>query len=75
MAIRDRVTVKTKDGTVTTMTVVKQGGTIDTTEPKPPKSPFYVFAVQNKEGEETGEKIIVPWDEIVWVSYDKEEKK
>jgi hypothetical protein len=74
VAIRDRVTVKTKDGTTTSMVVRKQGSTIDTTEPKPPKSPFYIFALVNKEGEETGEKIIVPSDEIVYVSYDKEEK-
>jgi hypothetical protein len=74
MAIRDRLTVKTKDGTVSGLVVNKQGGAIDTTEPKHPKQPNWIFEIQNKEGETTGERLVVPDSEVVYISYDKEPK-
>lgn len=74
MAIRDRVTVKTKDGTISGLVVEKQGSTIDMQEPKPPKTPYWLFEIVNKEGTSTGERLIVQADELVYVSFDKEPK-
>jgi hypothetical protein len=74
MAIRDRVTVKTKEGTVNGLVVTKQGGTIEAEPPKA-KEPNWNFEILNKEGESTGERLVVPGSEIVYIYFDKEPKK
>lgn len=74
MAIRDRITVKTKDGSTTELVVRKQGGFLELVEPKPPRQPYFRIAVMNKQGEETGESLLVPTEEILFIRHDKAPK-
>jgi hypothetical protein len=71
MAIRDRVTVKTKDGTVTGTVVKRMGGSISVSWPS--KNDLWLrVSVLDKNGDETGEEVRVPADQLVYVVQDKE---
>ena len=73
MAVRDRITVKCKDGTSVGIVITKQGGSIDVQEPTKSK-PWFVASELNKNGDEDGEKVFIPVDQIVWYSKDREPK-
>lgn len=71
--IRDRITVKTKDGTITGLVVQKQGGSLDIKYPNT-REPWFMAEVLDKQGSGTGEAIRVPADQIVYISNDQEPK-
>jgi hypothetical protein len=73
VAIRDRVSIKTKDGSSIALTVSKQGGKLDTRWPQRGDT-MAIFEVLDKVGNPTGEEVRVPLDQIMWVSYDQEPK-
>lgn len=73
MAIRDRVTITTRDGQVRSMTVTKQGGTILQTWPKT-KTGNYQAEMLDKNSQPSGESVVVPPDNISSVVTDSEPK-
>lgn len=73
MAIRDRVTVKTVDGTVTSITVARQGGSIDVSEPTQ-RDPYLRATLFTKEGKEEGTRLVVPANQVLWMLRDQEPK-
>lgn len=73
MAVRDRITVKTKDGSLVGIVITKQGGSIEVTEPTKSK-PWLVAKELNKNGDPDGEIVFVPAEEIVYYSKDREPK-
>lgn len=70
MAIRDRLSVKTKDGDVTRLTVTKQGGSITHTTPTR-GNPWLVATIWDKNGQPTDEQLTVAETEIVYYIRDK----
>lgn len=73
MAIRDRITIKTKDGSLVGLVVQRQGGQISIRYPDRGET-MVRGEVLDKTGEPTGEEIRVPVDQIVYISRDQEPK-
>jgi hypothetical protein len=73
MAIRDRVVVRTKDGSVVGTTIARQGQGIDISWPSKAQ-PWLVVTVVDKNGNPTGEEIRVSEDQVAYVSRDAEPK-
>lgn len=71
MAIRDRITIKTKDGDVVGLVVKKQGGQIAVRYPDRGETMIRA-EVLDKMGQPTGEEIRIRDDQVVYVSRDQE---
>lgn len=76
MAIRDRVTIKTKDGQTHQLVVAKQGGALspDASESRIPRQGSYRVEIMSKTGESIGELIEVPVDNISSIVFDQAER-
>jgi len=68
MAIRDRLTVVTKEGTCG-LIVARQGGSIEVLEPNK-NIPWLMAWVLDKNGNRTSERVAVPADQIVYFMQD-----
>lgn len=75
MAIRDRLTIHTKDGRTHQLVVERQGGSIDQEWPKKANETIFRAKMMGKTGEETGEEIAVPVDNISSLIVDKAPKQ
>lgn len=74
MAIRDCVTIRTRDGQAQTLEVTRQGGTIEAPSTLP-RTGAYKAELLNKNGEPLGESVQVPVDNISSIVFYQAEKK
>jgi len=75
MAIRDRVTVHTKDGRTLTMQVARQGGSLEQRWPRKGDDPLLTVHMLDKNEHQTGESMVVPVENIASVVTDTAPKE